>query len=168
MTKLASRLRQKVHNARQSMSKQADDGTPTAASIASSLFFQHLPSEVRLMIYTIAFGDKIIHLDLYHCDNQKTLQRPTRVLAPSESESFSNSHAYDDWWERGSYDKDNKRCRCHCWHTTICHRLPTTDFFLDRCGVRGETWNRAGEAPKNLDKVHFLGMIGWLLSCRFA
>lgn len=169
MAGLASRLRRKVHSARQLVSKHGDNGLPTEASIAKSLFFQHLPSEIRLMIYLVAFGDKTIHLDLYHCDNHRNLQRPARLRAPLEfGMLFSDSQSYDDWWERGSYDKENKRCRCHCWHTTICNRLPTTDFFLDRCGARGESWNQSGDAPKNLPKVHFLSMIGWLLCCRFA
>ena len=126
--------------------------TPNLSKVAisQSPFFQVLPLEIRLKIFTAAFGDQTIHMDLRY----------------DWPDLRGNDHAglkYSGWVFR---DTDNEK-RDWRWWSSVCHRHWLMDGCYDDCRSGGgrtmcHAW--AGEMPEKC----LIGVMGCLLSCRQA
>lgn len=122
--------------------------SPLAAT-ASSPFFQRLRLELRRQICIAAFGARTVHMDLrwgyseipgkHHArTNGGSYYPPDRTLEPSW-----------DWW------------------SSVCHRNPRDEGWMDQCRTglyNTPCWMFPGKMP---DKC-FIGVMGWLLTCRRA
>lgn len=116
---------------------------------AESAFFKRLPIELRRQIYIAAFGGRVIHMDLRFGYPELPVPRHGRTTG------------------NGVYPRDRFAQPDWMWWSSVCHRDPMDEGYKDRCHTgSGDTqcdlW--PGEIP---DKC-FLGVMGWLLSCRRA
>ncbi|CAG9954852.1 unnamed protein product [Clonostachys rosea f. rosea IK726] len=157
-----------------------------------SPFFTKLPPEIREMILVEAFGNQTIHLDLslrypfYEMKGQPKIIQGERYhycahakIRPLSFENYSVDS--DTLNEKTTYDT-TKRKKWR-WLSCVCHRQPPTakrfpfgrrhnhwgstfnEPHFDRClAGRGYCPLWPGEWPSKC----FVGVYGWLLSCRQA
>lgn len=112
-----------------------------------SAFFEKLPPEVRQQIYIHAFGGRTIHIDL-------SFDHP-RLPGPK--------HA--------GLDPDDLRDRtvspAWLWFSSVCHRNPWLTASEDGCQCSGFSAS-CYLFPGSMPEKCFIGVMGWLLTCRQA
>jgi hypothetical protein len=116
---------------------------------ANGAFFQRLPFELRREIYLLAFGNRSVHMDLEY----------------GYAEPAGKGHARRD--RDGKYAQDRTVPPEWRWSSSVCHRNPLEDAWVDQCRTGDNAavcYLFPGEWP---DKC-FLGVMGWLLTCRQA
>ncbi len=127
---------------------------PTMA--ATSAFFQTLPPELRRWIYIYAFGGRIIHMDLRYNDPKIRGRHQARING--DSSCPQDPIAKPGW----------------VWWSSVCYRRPGKNAWRDTCWT--ESYGNARVLRPSLcllrpgtghDKC-FLGVMGWLLTCRRA
>ena len=114
-----------------------------------SLFFERLPREVRDQIYIAAFGGRTLHMD----------RQWNRPLVPHESSQFIHANLTNDM------ERDQNVRYEWAWWSSVCHRHPVAEPWDDKC--------TSGSSRKLCNHFYprddcFLGVMGWLLSCRQA
>ncbi|KAI0131562.1 hypothetical protein F4814DRAFT_438006 [Daldinia grandis] len=137
------------------------------ASTAINSFFQRIPAEVRRMILVEAFGNRTVHLDL-------CFDHPMVYLSDEEAQKQRNHYGIDPGQARRP-KRDTTRPKAWKWFSCVCHRdteprvrgvggssEPYTDICLG--GTAGSCRGWRGEFPYRC----FLGVMGWLLTCRQA
>lgn len=137
------------------------------ASTATSSFFQRIPSEVRRMILTEAFGDRTVHLDF-------SFDHPMVYLSDEEAQK-QRSHCGIDPGQARRPKRDTTRPKAWRWFSCVCHRdtesrVPgigsSSEPYTDIClgGTAGSCRGWRGKFPYKC----FIGVMGWLLTCRQA
>lgn len=114
-----------------------------------NVFFSRVPREIRDQIYIAAFGGRTLHMDLQ-------LKQPD---LPDASSQFTHAHANAD-----ARRNSNAR-REWMWWSSVCHRHPVAEPWDDTC--------QSGSSRELCNHFYpgddcFLGVMGWLLSCRQA
>lgn len=139
-----------------------------AAATANSAFFQKLPPEIRRKILKEAFGNYIMHMHLSY-DFPRV---PLDVRQRDPVRRHANIRRAQPQPQRRFGIPRKKTWQ---WWSCICHRAspwqlsqwqPTTydKPCDDRCYTAGLPWCESwpGETPGKC----FIGVMGWLLSCR--
>ncbi len=126
---------------------------PTIAT--KSAFFEELPLELRRQIYVYAFGGPIIHMDLRYND--------PKVLSRHYAHNNGNS----------LYPQDPTAKPGWVWWSSVCYRTAGKDIWRDRCWT--DSYHNMRELRPSLCLLQpsghekcFLGVMGWLLTCRRA
>jgi hypothetical protein len=140
---------------------------PAVDASAQSSLFRRLPYELRRKILIEAFGEQVVHLHLFlgghegkdKGDKEAIRHSHANLIPPRKRdlESASLTWNHNKW----------------CWHGSVCHRGAPTSMSkgvwklaechcLDGDSTMCEFW--AGEIPGKC----FIGIMGWLLSCRQA
>lgn len=140
--------------------------TPSQASsvVANSPLFNHLSSELRLAILEQAFGKQNLHMNLLYFDPAKPIS--ARAADPDR-------HA-----TANGYKKPPGKKAVYQWSSSICHRdYPTefegqrkTPFWYDPCHRTSTVggWEHCEDYPGERPATCWLGIMGFLLSCRQA
>lgn len=118
----------------------------------NGVFFEQFPRELRDQIYIAAFGERTVHMDLqFEYPRYSDLSR-TLIHAQVNSYGRTDYNAGRRW----------------AWWSSVCHRHPLAEAWDDNCqrGSPREMCDAfySGEWPGKC----FLGVMGWLLSCRQA
>ncbi|KAL1957769.1 hypothetical protein VTO42DRAFT_5487 [Malbranchea cinnamomea] len=140
---------------------------PSPEATANSALFQRLPPEIRRYILTYAFGNQTMHLDMRLQHPRKRRKEEVKSIAPEHANSNlpRDTSKPAEWQWRGSI--------CHRtsvrWdvHPRFCYRVYGTEPWNDRChdlctAAQCSYW--PGEVPEKC----FVGVMGWLLTCRQA
>ncbi len=111
--------------------------------------FDRLPVELRDQILIFAFGDRTIHIDL-----QFDLPK-----LPDSSRHLAHAHVSvsgeTDWMAPPRW----------AWWSSVCHRNLAAEPWDDRCQSGSPRKICCGIYPGD---SCFLGVMGWLLTCRQA
>lgn len=126
-------------------------GTPNGA------FFKRIPRELRDQIYIAAFGDRTVHMDL-------RFQRPRVCKAPCVP-AHHQAHAQVG---TDSGDIDHNAQPVWAWWSCVCHRHPLGEPWNDQCQIGSPRGMCDAFYPGEWPGKCFLGVMGWLLSCRQA
>ncbi|KAM5448336.1 hypothetical protein MaudCBS49596_005424 [Microsporum audouinii] len=145
------------------------------AAVGESPLFRKIPFEVRQMILVATFGGRVVHMDLIYDHPRMPLAK--RCLDPELQEH----HAYLGPRLIQNRRANKRRRRRWQWQSSVCHR--TTDYrianpapwtdempYNDNCHdpdyrhMCNSCW---GVVRERLDYC-FIGVMGWLLSCRQA
>ena len=116
---------------------------------ANGAFFRRLPFELRREIYLLAFGNRSVHMHLEY----------------GYAEPTGTGHARRD--RDGKYALDRTVPPEWRWWSSVCHRNPVEDAWLDQCRT-GDNRARCYLFPGKKPDKCFLGVMGWLLTCRQA
>lgn len=160
---------------------------PAADATADSAFFQMLPPEIRRQILLEAFGKRCVHMDL-------RFDHPELPLPPGEAarENYSHCRHNVDWERRyrqppPAWNLDYSMPKRWIWQSSVCHQRrpphgdvgpmvhdPYANPAEDRCrygDLKDDLFPKEdlcqdwpGEKPSKC----FIGVMGWLLSCRAA
>ncbi|KAK2594659.1 hypothetical protein QQS21_007635 [Conoideocrella luteorostrata] len=143
---------------------------------AGSPFFERLPREVRQYILILAFGGRIVHMDLSFVHPVASREPGARPLSSHAGINADDVHSFVpprvNW--------DTRRPKSWQWWSSVCHRpLPEhlsspIDRLRGGAAQPGDDHCRYG-APHNCklwpgvypSKCQ-IGAMGWLLSCRQA
>lgn len=138
-----------------------------AAATANSAFFQKLPFEIRRQILKEAFGNYVVHMDL----NYDFPVVPLHIRQRHPIHKHANTNGRDTLPPQSKFGLPiNKKWQ---WWSSICHRdspswlepRMSTRPCNDEC--RDASYNLACDKwPGNTPGKCFIGVIGWLLSCR--
>ena len=120
-----------------------------SVSTTGSPFFKRLPWELRNQIYLAAFGNQTVHMDLQCNYNELPLSPNSRIHAGSKTRLECNDHPGWYWW------------------SSVCRRNPQAEYFYNNCRCGGDP-TRCNLFPGKMPGNCFLGVMGWLLSCRRA
>lgn len=120
-------------------------------------FFERLPRELRDQIYVAAFGHRTIHIDL-------RFQYPRICKTPSVP-AHHQAHAQVST-DPGNLDRNAKPV--WVWWSCICHRHPMGEPWNDTCQTGSLRGMCDAFYPGQWLGKCFLGVMGWLLSCRHA
>jgi hypothetical protein len=156
-----------------------------AARSADSTFFQHLPYEIRRRILVDAFGGRTVHMDL-RFGYPEAPRGDDAVESDARAATHCNRNRMDRYervpWDPKYLELDVSKPKEWIWSSSVCHRVfpnkRTGKFYYeadpnvaeDRCrfgGYRTLSWFYC----QGYGVVHnqcFLGIMGWLLSCRQA
>jgi 2EXR family len=118
-------------------------------AVAKGAFFQRLPLELRRQIYIAAFGNRTVHMDLRYDYHEPPGPRHARLKGDCMCER--DRTVPPDWR----------------WWSSVCHRNPLDDVWLDQCRL-GENNAMCFLFPGEWPDKCFLGVMGWLLTCRQA
>lgn len=118
----------------------------------SGAFFERLPRELRDQILIAAFGNRTVHIDL----QLKHPQLPDASCNLTHAQV--NANGEEDPYAEPRWE----------WWSSVCHRHPLAEAWDDRCQL-GSPRNMcdhfySGQWPLKC----FLGVMGWLLTCRQA
>lgn len=137
---------------------------------ADSSFFR-LPYDIRRMILVEAFGNSPLHMDLFFIYPIVPLEERKR------DPDLAKRHAYLDWTSTTFAHKPNDwTARRWRWQSTVCHRGNGHRFgyihsgpWDDNCrwGVALCNYRPERSEYSGLSDC-FIGVMGWLLSCRQA
>jgi hypothetical protein len=143
-----------------------------ATATANSAFFKDLPFEIRRKILLEAFGHVIVHMDL-------RLEHP--ILRSKDGADRNPPHYHRSHFgpPKATKEKlDTCKPKEWQWWSCVCHRAPPgragfgvkgaalTEPFEDQCRQGYDNWCEfwPGEKPGKC----YIGVMGWLLSCRQA
>lgn len=116
----------------------------------NDVFFAKLPRELRDQVYTAAFRDRTIHIDL----------KFTYPQLPNASRTFTHAQVNTN----GGRNPDLQPR--WAWWSSVYHRHPTAEASDDiyQSGSPRDIYKffYSKEWPKEC----FLGIIGWLITCR--
>ncbi|KAK0652762.1 hypothetical protein B0T16DRAFT_406768 [Cercophora newfieldiana] len=139
--------------------------------------FGKLPLELRREILTEAFGGQTLHMDLSH-------KHPLVRLQPSEEESQSPPHQHRHCGLESELVCDTSQAKRWEWFSCVCHRRPgyseaekeqrlqamkgalTVEPCDDECLEGSESMCACPSGASTA--ACFVGVMGWLLSCRQA
>jgi hypothetical protein len=116
---------------------------------SSASFFQRLPFELRREIYLIAFGNRTVHMDLEYNYAEPTGKGHARR---DRDAKFALDRSVPPEWR---------------WWSSVCHRNPVADIWLDQCRS-GDNYAMCYMFPGKWPDKCYLGLMGWLLTCRQA
>lgn len=111
-------------------------------------FFAKLPPELRQQIYIAAFGGRTIHIDL-RFDHPET---PGPAHARLDPERQRDRTVLPAW----------------IWWSSVCHRNPVFEACEDQCRGGSLPHTACFLYPGNMPEKCFIGVMGWLLTCRQA
>lgn len=120
-------------------------------------FFERFPPEVRRKILIEAFGDKVVHMHL-------TCGELGRPVGKKNPHWRRRPHAQPRRWKKNEYN----------WWSCVCHRMGQYSIsnrdlappVEDECEQGDDTF--CDIWPGEPDTKCFIGVMGWLLSCRQA
>lgn len=151
----------------------------TLSTVGNGPFFQKLPPEIRHQILAEAFGYQTIHMDLFY-EHPMQAQKRDGTLLPTDAEDrhCGLNVAYDTRSGRLTPRFNRSKPKHWIWRSSVCHRdfpgrhrrLPGHQIQPcdDLCRFGDSMYNTcqhwSGEAPSKC----FVGIMGWLLSCRQA
>lgn len=127
--------------------------TPSETAFNSSPFFPKLSYELRHAIIAHAFGEQIVHMNLFYHE-----RRPKRPTARGPH-AVPGKHFF-----RSGY----------VWSSSVCHQCwPGAHGYRDALGPAYDECHSNGQAnciawPGDGPEKCFLGIMGWMLSCRQA
>lgn len=151
----------------------SQDVTSTVPAPHNGTFFERLSPDLRRMILIEAFGDRTIHIDLRY-DRPLKARPPRKIMHAGGVDVLAQGH---------STYRQTRQPRAWQWYSCVCHRDP--ESFVER-------WQGAGEGamashpakdtclrrrPQSCDfppgdtgdmSRCFLGVMGWLMTCRQA
>lgn len=116
---------------------------------AKSPFFQWVPLELRRMIYIAAFGKRTVHMDLKF--DHPELPGPAHARLNPDRMNPRDRTAAAEWR----------------WWSSVCHRHPMVEGWMDQCRT-GMSFTACFLYPGEIPDKCFLGVMGWLLTCRQA
>lgn len=157
-------------------STTAQDVVTTATSSHNGIFFERLSPDLRRMILIEAFGDRAVHMDLRY-------DRPLRARSRRKTMPV-HAGGVDILYNGNPPSRDSKQPRAWRYYSCVCHRdpvglvdhsrgagisedlpsHPATDSCLCR---RLQSCDRPPGDTEDISRC-FLGVMGWLLSCREA
>ena len=130
-----------------------------------SSFFQRLPAEIRRLILIRAFGNHTLHMDLIY-------DYPIAPLSErSQDPGLEGRHARIPWVTRRPIPVSGWEPRSWRWQGSVCHHSAfgvdgNSGPWNDKC--RGG-WTYEICNPKSERHTPcFLGIMGWLLTCKQA
>ncbi|KAF5593986.1 hypothetical protein FPANT_4981 [Fusarium pseudoanthophilum] len=133
---------------------------------ANGAFFDRLPTEIRMRILRLAFGDRTVHYGTTSAQNRLVFPGP--LVVDLDKLTASGKQPKAEW----------------AWRSSVCHRLPPSGFIDprgpgydpqpcdDECvhgwngrnGFRPQCEHWPGEGPEKCS----VGAMGWLLACKQA
>jgi len=124
----------------------------TQSTTPNGAFFERLPRELRDQIYIAAFGDRTVHMDLrFQYLRAWTAPRvPTHAQVTDLGDRYHNAEPGLAWW------------------SCVCHRHPLGEPWADQCQIGSPRGMCDAFYPGEWPGKCFLGVMGWLLSCRQA
>lgn len=141
----------------------------TAAATSNSAFFQKLPLEIRYKILKEAFGDYTMHMHLSY-DVPKV---PLRVRQRDPKHRHANIRTLQPRQQQQQTTFGIPRKKSWQWWSCICHRDGPWMLLHRRCDTLcrdncyiGDIHIRCDDWPRNTPEKCFIGVMGWLLSCR--
>lgn len=144
------------------------------AATANSAFFQSLPADLRRQILIEAFGRHTVHMDLSFAHPMVPLtELEARTLAGDIRHCGLNCES--NMLHHSPLKLDASKPKAWLWFSCVCHRdpeyqvrgnYPISEPWTDACrtGAASGCPGWPGEKPGKC----FLGIMGWLLSCRQA
>jgi hypothetical protein len=137
------------------------------------IFFERLSPDLRRLILIEAFGGRAVHMDLRY-------ERPLRARPPRKT---LHAGGVDVLYEVFSPSRESGKPRAWQYYSCVCHRDPVG--FVERSHAVGAgdmpshpaTDSCLRRRPQSCDRPPgdtgdmsrcFLGVIGWLLTCRQA
>ncbi|KAH6995884.1 hypothetical protein BKA56DRAFT_472834 [Ilyonectria sp. MPI-CAGE-AT-0026] len=157
--------------------EQREAGKPIARN---GIFFEKLPAELRYKILVEAFGEQVVHMDLFY---DHPFYLPGEVIELTLSNDYRPNHGGLNGNQNAKGGQspllvNRHRPKQWAWRSSVCHRDSPDAYSRppgrrvqpaqDRCRFGGrdrrycESW--PGEGPSKC----FIGIMGWLLSCRQA
>ena len=138
--------------------------TPTTSSeslcpfnTTNGVFFERLPREIRDQIYLAAFGDRILHIDL-NCD---------KLRNPEISDIVGRIRLHRIRYGRNE-PGGSLMPPVWTWWSSVCQRCPPVEPWRDRCPNANSRQTCNAFFPGEWPSECFLGVMGWLQSCRQA
>lgn len=116
----------------------------------NSIFFQRLPLEIRCQIYIAAFGGRTVHMDL----------RFEQPELPGSGHARLNPQSPER--------RDHSMDRTWLWWSSVCHRHPLLQPCEDQCRTASLPNTVCSLYPGIMPEKCFIGIMGWLLTCRKA
>ncbi|KAK7425754.1 hypothetical protein QQZ08_007729 [Neonectria magnoliae] len=154
---------------RRPITPEASDAQNEAGKLIprNGLFFAKLPAEIRYKILVEAFGDQVVHMDLIY-EYPRPLPETTEP-SPGRDGYFHRGRSmqpkFIDWEHVDRY-----RLKQWGWRNSVCRRAPLAassrrrvQAARHRCRIDAGVY-RPGKVPSQ----YFIGIMGWLLSCRQA
>lgn len=151
----------------------AQDVAATHSATYNGNFFERLSPDLRRMILIEAFGDRTVHIHLQ-------FDRPLRARPPRKMIHGGGVDVLD---QRYSASRQMKQPRAWQWYSCVCHRDPVwfversqgvgegemaSRPMIDTC-LRGQPQCCDGPPGDRGDMSRcYLGVMGWLMTCRQA
>lgn len=151
----------------------AQDAPTTNPSAHNGTFFERLSPDLRRMVLIEAFGDRAVHVNLQY-------DRPLRARPPRKTLHAGGVDVLD---QGHSASRQMRKPRAWQWYSCVCHRdpvwfvergrgagkgemtsLPAIDSCLRR---RPQLCDAPPGDPRDMSRC-FLGVMGWLTTCRQA
>lgn len=142
--------------------------TSSTPSQSTSDFFQKLPPELRRAVLIEAFGDEILHMDLSF---KRPRKRPTRENKASWKLARRLPHCaiFGDWYRGYELEPEWLLPERWEWFSCVCHRGAQMGYscepYNDGClsgNAQCQRW------PGKYVGKCFIGVLGWLSSCKQA
>ena len=112
--------------------------------------FFRLPYEIREQIYRLAFGDRTLHIDLQHRHAYHSGSGHANIRQVSEGRTLDYTTPKE--WR---------------WWSCVCHRRSDVTGVCCLHGIAASCDIGGSEPIENTSNC-FIGVTGWLLSCRQA
>lgn len=149
----------------------SDEVPSSATATAKSSFFQRLPTEIRRIILIDAFGDQVVHMDLFYDHPPLPAGEPGPAGAAHCNLNVNLASYRGDPPVKLDYSLPKQ----WLWRSSVCHRnfmTRSSPHFLnsparDKCRY-GDTEDICSLWPGEVPGKCFIGVMGWLLSCRQA
>lgn len=122
----------------------------TSLSQDASHFFR-LPYELREQIYRLAFGDRTLHIDLQHRHDYHPGGGHANIRQISEGCTLD--HTTPKQWR---------------WWSCVCHRRRDVIGVCCLHGIAASCGDVGSSEPGKNSSECFIGVRGWLRSCRQA
>lgn len=142
-----------------------------------SNFFKKLPFEIRRQILCDTFGDQTLHIELDYDHPMIPRKMPTTRHAARNSGWTSGSSSFA-FRPKYHLETDRNKSRKWRWWSCVCHRqLKPISFFKGQVRRENEPWfdqckygynNWCEKESWKIPNQCYIGVMGWLLSCRQA
>ncbi|KAH8892109.1 hypothetical protein GQ53DRAFT_863826 [Thozetella sp. PMI_491] len=139
----------------------------TVDATAQSSLYGRIPAEIRRRILFEAFGGQTVHFDLRFVHPVKRVHHKPHQ-PPPPAPRHADTHLRPD----------TSKPRRWIWWSCVCHRNPSNSYaqpsFESSLGGQSDDTCRTGRFtnchlwPGQLPDKCFIGVMGWLLTCRQA
>lgn len=113
--------------------------------------FFRLPYEIREQIYRLAFGDRTLHIDLQYRHAYHPGSGHANIRQTSEGPTLD--HTTPKEWQ---------------WWSCVCHRRKDVVGVCCLHGIAASCGDIGGSGPIKNPPECFIGVAGWLRSCKQA